>query len=164
MILDKVIAKPQVYRNIIRSLTMQKIRLRSDIYKKSTILYLIHLYNKFFFDGLLNGLTIDIRWNKCFSNWIADCSGEKNTITLRFSTKVFSDNIIDAMGYKATHLSKLEIFMLVLEHEMVHGITQIYFPRRYVSKRKGVDDTHNYYFMRTVNRLFGHTSHEVTVD
>ena len=30
------------------------------------------------------------------------------------------------MGYKATHLSKLEIFMLVLEHEMVHGITQIY--------------------------------------
>ena len=164
MILDKVIPKPQVYRNIIRSFVMQKIRLRSDIYKTSTILYLIHLYNKFIFDGLLDGLIFRVKWNNCFSHWAADCSGENNTITVRFSTKVFSDNIIDVMGYKATHLSKLEIFMLVLEHEIVHGITQIYFPRRYVSKRKGADETHNYYFMRTVHRLFGHTSHEVTVD
>lgn len=164
MILDKVISKPHVYRNIIRSLTMQKIRLRSDIYKESTIMYLIHLYNKFFFDGFLDGLNIDIRWNRCFSNWAADCSGANDTITLRFSTKLFSDNIVNVMGYEAKHLSKIEILMLVIEHEMIHGITQIYFPRRYVSKRKGVDETHNYYFMRTVHRLFGHTSHVVTVD
>ena len=164
MILDKTIANPDISRNELRSIVLNTIKRRSDVFKISTIRYIIELYNTHVFDGRLDGVCIDVRWNRCFSHWAADCSGMDNKIILRLSTKLFSHELVNVFGFDAKYLTKLEILMLIVEHELVHGITQLFYKRRYVSIRKGVDQTHNYYFMRTVKRLFGHTTHQIVYD
>lgn len=161
-LLDRKITNPHLYRQLIKLEILDSIRLRSDVLKTSTVLKIINLYNRFFFNNLLDNVSIDIRWNNCFCNWIADCAGSDFKIYIRLSKKLFSSRkITNAMGFKTDHLMTLDILMLVLEHELIHGIMQIFSPRRDQSKRKGVDESHNYYFMRTAQRLFGHTTHVV---